>query len=178
MLAVAALGQAWEAFFAEFVYSTYVWRPFFMSSSISIHRMQRLSERVAKGLRKLSFAKLRSLVANTIIQQIEPMDLTSAEAEVAKLDTAAIKNMPSQATIDAVADPSARELLSRLVALEVLELRNRVVHHDAYRPTRAEVSRCIDDEIRFLYRLKRYFAIGTPLEHQTGQTRRRYQQAG
>lgn len=28
MLAVAALGQAWEAFFAEFVYSVFLWRPF------------------------------------------------------------------------------------------------------------------------------------------------------
>jgi hypothetical protein len=86
MLAVAALGQAWEAFFAEFIYSTYLWRPFFMSSSIAIQRMQRLRERIAKAIHKLSFAKLRSIVANTIIRQIEPQDLDAAELQIAQLD--------------------------------------------------------------------------------------------
>lgn len=178
MLAVAALGQAWEAFFAEFIYSTYLWRPFFVSSSIAIHRMQRLRERIANAIHKLPFAKLRNIVANTIVRNIAPQDLDAAELQIAPLETAAIKNMPSRATIGGVTDSVARDLLSQLMSLETPELRNRVVHHESYRPNRAEVLRCIDDEIRFLYRLKRYFGIGTPLEHQTGQARRAHHKAG
>jgi hypothetical protein len=117
-------------------------------------------------------------VANTIILQVSPKDVASAELQIAQLETSAIKNFLSQAAIENIADGTVRQYVCQLLSLEIPELRNRVVHHDAYRPSRAEVSRCLEDEIRFLYCLKRHFGIGTPLEHQTGQTRRSQHQAG
>jgi hypothetical protein len=48
----------------------------------------------------------------------------------------------------------------RLQNLRINELRNRVVHKNAYRPRRAEVEEC-SDEIRILYRAKRLLPVRT-----------------
>jgi hypothetical protein len=53
-----------------------------------------------------------------------------------------------------------RAVLLQLQGLRIGELRDRVVHEDAYRPRRGEVEDC-GEEIRVLYRAKGRLAVRT-----------------
>ena len=77
-------------------------------------------------------------------------------------------NDPSPSVLSSVADAAMREILQSLLGLEVGTLRNNVLHHRAYRPLRAEVERCLGDEVLLLYRAKRAFKVGTFVEFRAG----------
>ena len=61
-----------------------------------------------------------------------------------------------------------RDVLLRLQDLTIGELRNKVVHKDAYRPRRSEVENCRTEEIELLYDVKHSLDIRTFEEWQAG----------
>ncbi len=67
---------------------------------------------------------------------------------------------PAKARIEEFSDASVRDVLRRPQNLRTNELRNRVVHKNAYQPRRAVVAEC-SDEIRVLYRAKPLVPVRT-----------------
>src|SRR5262245_1301691 len=53
-----------------------------------------------------------------------------------------------------------RDAVGRLRNLRIIDLRNRVGHKEAYRPTAGEVEPCREGEIVFLHRIRDLFGVG------------------
>ncbi len=162
ILCVTSLAQAWEMFFATFVYSNYLYRPYHHNVRHPEIREQfaGLAEQLGDAIWNLTFDQLRNVLVNTVVEGVRPRTLDESEVAIARIRHDNFDQRPAMARVDALSDSSVREVLLQLQDLRIGELRNRVVHADAYRPSRWEVEEC-SDEIRVLYRAKGRLAVRT-----------------
>ena len=162
MLSVMSLAQAWEMFFATFVYSNYLYRPFYRDAGYAerSERFDVLAVLLGDAIRKFTFDPLRNVLVNTVVEGVRPRTLDESEVAIARIEGDDFGQRPAKANVDAFPDPSVRTVLLQLQGLRIGELRDQVVREDAYRPHRAEVEEC-GDEIRVLYRAKGRLAIRT-----------------
>jgi len=97
---------------------------------------------------------MRRLFLRLVIDEKAPKTLTAAEAVIAALPVRGCNVPPvAEQDIDAVSDRPLRELLRGLSGSKIDELRNRVVHKDAYRPTREEAESAHDQARKVLHGL-------------------------
>jgi hypothetical protein len=162
VLCVTSLAQAWEMFLATFVYSNYLYRPFHhdVHHPARRERFEGLSYRLGDAIWNFTFDQLRNVLVNTVVEGVRPRTLDESEVAIARIRDDNFVQRPAKERVEALSDSSVREVLLQLQDLRVGELRNRVVHGDAYRPRRWEVEEC-SDEIRVLYRAKGRLAIRT-----------------
>jgi hypothetical protein len=161
MPAVTQLGQAWELFFATYLYGNYAYRPFFAAtpSPRDIDHLHTLTTKLHAVIVDFTFGKLRNMFTRTILNNWHPSTLAEADAALARVIAEKIwkpVDANERAIHPVVGD---RRLLDALYKLEIDGLRNRVVHKEAHRPSRVELERCQDGEIRLLYRIKRKFKV-------------------
>lgn len=168
MPAIASLAQAWEVFFASCAVSTYVFRPFFAEASVDrdIDELNGLYQELFETIKSFTWFPLRNLVLNMLLTEPWPVTVAETRAQIKLLKS--FGNAPSPKQIAAVAEGRRRETLEHLNELTIGTLRNRVVHKNAYRPTRAEVEPCLTSEISVLYRIKHRLGVGDFMEHQFG----------
>ena len=162
ILCVTSLAQAWEMFFATFVYSNYLYRPFFhdVRHPEKLERFESLSDRLGDAIWNFTFDQLRNVLVNTVVEGVRPRTLDESEVAIAGIGDYNFGRRPATARVDALSDPSVRAVLLQLEDLQIGELRNRVVHGNSYRPRRWEVEEC-SDEIQVLYRAKGRLAVRT-----------------
>jgi hypothetical protein len=162
MLCVTSLAQAWEMFFATFVYSNYLYRPFYHNTRYPelLERFDGIAEQLGDAIRKFTFDALRNVLVNTVVEGVRPRTLGECEVAIARIQGDNFGQQPAKERVDAFPDPSVRAVLLQLQGLRIGELRDRVVREDAYRPHRAEVDEC-GNEIRVLYRAKGRLAVRT-----------------
>jgi hypothetical protein len=159
MLAVGSLAQAWELFFSTFAGARYLYRPFFLSprGQRDLDSLNSLQTHLDRALGRFTFYRLRNLVVNTVAQAVAPQTLDEATIAIAQI--ASMGNKPSPAAISSVCDRDVKQVLEGLGALSIGTLRNEVLHRRAYRPLRAEVERCLEDELRLLYQAQRALGV-------------------
>ena len=162
MLCVTSLAQAWEMFFATFVYSNYLYRPFYHEASYPKRheRFDGLAEQLGDAIRSVTFDALRNVLVNTVVEGVRPQTLDESEKAIARIEVDNFGRRPAKASVDGFTDSSVRAVLLQLQGLRIGELRDRVVREDAYRPRRGEVEDC-GEEIRVLYRAKGRLAVRT-----------------
>jgi hypothetical protein len=163
MLSVTMLGQAWESFFATFIYSNYLYRPFNANARYpgDLKQFNRLAALLGDTIEKFTFDPLRNVLVNTVVERVHPDTLDESETAIARIKDEKFGQRPAAARVEAFPDAPVRDVLLRLRNLRINELRNRVVHKEAYRPRRAEVEACRDDEIRVMYRTRRLLPVRT-----------------
>ncbi len=155
MLCVANLAQAWEIFFSTFAHSNYLYRPFFAGTAYErdIEQFNRLSVQLGDTINKFPFVRMRNLLINTLLQRLHPKALQDCEAAISRIVDEGFGNDPKKAAVEGFTDDNTRNLIVQLQSLRIGDLRNKVVHHAAYRPRREEVENC-RHEISILYRAK------------------------
>lgn len=163
MLAVATLAQAWELFFAMFADAWFLYRPFFSSgkSAPDVARLNHLQKEMDDTLQHCTFAPLRNLVINTVACEKAPQTLDDAELAVKRIKSQGLCNDKPLSVMSFAGDPGTKDILQALLHLGIGKLRNDVLHHQAYRPLRVEVERCLGGELLLLYRTKRALAVGS-----------------
>lgn len=156
MQCVALLAQAWEIFFSTFLYSNYLYRPYFASLELDpgSEHLLRLSSQLYRATRKFTFYPLRNTLANTVIRQVHPRTLKESEAAIPRIEEENFGGDPKPSAIEKVPKVEIRNLLEQLQELKIGELRNEVVHQHARRPRREEVEGCLYGEIGLLYRVR------------------------
>ena len=156
MQCVALLAQAWELFFSLFLYSNYLYRPFFANPELSpnVEYFNRLSSQLYDATRKFTFYPLRDALTNTVLKRVHPQTLQESETAISRIADEEFGHNPKLSDIAKFPDEEKRNLLKQLQQLKIGRLRNDVVHQHARRPRRAEVEECLDEEIRFLYRVR------------------------
>jgi hypothetical protein len=162
MLCVMSLAQAWEMFFATFAYSQYLYRPFHHNARYPgrTERFDGLAKQLGDAIWNFTFHPLRNVLVNTVVEGVRPRTLDESEIAIARIRGDSFDQRPTKARVAAFPDPSVRAVLLQLQELRIGELRNRVVHKDAYRPRRWEIEEC-GDEIGVLYRAKGRLAVRT-----------------
>lgn len=148
------MAQAWELFFAAFARARYIYRPFFITPGAErdLDKLNSLLALMLSELCRFTFRPLRNLTINTVAQAINPQTLDEATIAIGLISPKRMGSDPKPAVLTSVADPEIQRILEGLLALTIGELRNNVTHHRGYRPVRAEVECCLEDEVNLLYR--------------------------
>jgi hypothetical protein len=156
MQCVAILAQAWEMFFSLFAYSNYLYRPYFvdLDPEYSDEHFDRLSRLLHNATQDFTFYPLRNVLTNTVLKGAHPQTLQESEAAIARIKDENFAAEPQKADLERFPNEVTRNLLKQLRELKIASLRNDVVHQHAYRPRRADVEECIEEETKLLYRAK------------------------
>ena len=128
MLCVTSLAQAWEMFFATFVYSNYLYRPFYHRARNPgrLERFDDLAERLGEAIRDFTFDQLRNVLVNTVVERVRPGTLDESGVAIARIEGDNFGQRPAKARVDAFSDSSVRAVLLQLQGLRIGELRTQL----------------------------------------------------
>lgn len=138
MNCVLSLAQAYEVFFSLFFRVELLYKPFSSDDDRDVDQLNALAEALRNRIKDHSFARMRALFLQQIVNQTTPKDLAAAADVIAALPDR--PGDPSDAAIESLTNPKLVRLLIAMKGTRINSLRNQVVHHRAYRPTRHEVS--------------------------------------
>jgi hypothetical protein len=169
MACVLGVAQAYEVFFATFLRAQLIQKPFVKDansqlnilSRSELNTLNRLLKKLYTRTKKLTFKPMRDLLLQCVINGTAPQNLNEAEAAIDGLPAKPIT--PKDDDIAGIKDAKLADYLQKLKDVDVNELRNQIVHKDAYRPSR-EISEEKHKEARsLLFWLKVRFNINDDL---------------
>jgi hypothetical protein len=133
--------QAFEVFFSQYLRVQLLYRPFASDSDRDIEQLNDLAKLLYEKVKRHTFARMRNLFFDQVLQQQQPSSLLEAEARINALPEKPVE--PPDRSLESVADQRLSALLLRLKHCKVGELRNQVVHKRAYRPKLDEVNEAL-----------------------------------
>jgi hypothetical protein len=157
MNALLSLAQAYEVFFSLFFRVELLYKPFGADPDQELADLNLLSEALHEKVKEHTFAPMRALFLQHVVARPVSRNLAEASALVAALPDR--PGDPRDAAIESVSDAKLIPLLKSLKATTIHTLRNRVVHKQAYRPTREEVEAAIDEARSILFPLTSHLQI-------------------
>jgi hypothetical protein len=129
--------QSFELFFSLFLRVELGYKPFARESERPpISRLNALLEQLFGTVERYTYAPLRNIFLRLVLAGTRPGSLAAAASVVSSLP--ALRDQVPDADISVHAVSPVRDLLLQLNQSSVHRARNRVVHKDAYRPTREE----------------------------------------
>ena len=163
MQCVLSVAQAYEVFFSHFVHVQLIYRPYAHDGSRDLPRLNCLSQQLYNRVHQLTFVPMRRLVLRLAVDAVAPASLAAAEVAIAALPKKSreVPDVPRE-RIEAMPDDplKVKALLLRLLDADVNTLRNRMVHKDAYRPTREEATHAHDEAREILHGLTARLRLG------------------
>lgn len=141
MNTILTLAQAYEVFFNLFLRIEFLYKPF--SAERDIAKFNSLSEMLYEKLKKHTFAKMRNHFLGYLLDNNPPRDLIEAERRIVSLSDN--PREPKNTEIDSMNDSVLKPLLIAIKETEINTLRNKIIHKQAYRPTREEVDRAFEE---------------------------------
>jgi hypothetical protein len=154
---VLNLAQAHEAFFSLYMRVHLLYLPFSRSRYYDLDRLNGLTKALYGELGKLAFAKLRNVFLNRVIANDQIASLAAAEPIIQKLSDQ--QTMPPDDLIENYGNVRLAPLLLRLKRTAIGELRNRVVHQHAYRPSLTEVEAALEETRAILFPLAHLLGV-------------------
>jgi len=143
MNCILSLAQAYEVFFSLFFRVELLYKPFAGDPDQDLADLNRLSEDLHEKVKEHTFTRMRALLLQQILTAHSPKDLVDAAAAVAALPDS--PGDPKDIAVESLGDAKLVPLLKALKATNIHTLRNRVVHKQAYRPTREEVEAALEE---------------------------------
>jgi hypothetical protein len=154
MHAVLSITQAYEVFFSHYLRIELLYRPFATEGSGDRPALNLLAEQLYEAVQTFTFQPMRSLFLALAVRPTRFRSLAESEAWIKIIPRSPRRVVKvSDEQIDAVGDPELRNQLRDLAIVQIDGLRNRVVHKDAYRPTRDEAQAALSDAERVLHGL-------------------------
>lgn len=150
MNCVLNLALAYGTFFSLFLRVELLYKPF-AADPDQLDRLNLLSKKLENKIKGYTFHPMRALFLWQIIKQRSAATFDEAE-EIIKAFPDYPKD-PKDSEIEALSDTKLIPLLKALKDTTIHELRNRVVHKQAYRPTREEVEDSLKETRSILFLL-------------------------
>lgn len=158
MSCILNLTQAYEVFFSLYFRVELLYKPFAAGCSRNLAEMNLISEKLYNKIKDHAFARMRSLFLQHVLTRRPPKDLKQAEAVIAALPDC--PGDPKDADIENLCDAKLVPLLKAIKATNNIHtLRNRIVHKQAYRPTRAEAETALQETRSILFPLTKHFRL-------------------
>lgn len=147
MHCILNLATAHEMLFGLYLRVELLYKPFAADfSSHALDELNRMSAELEERIKGYTFVPLRALFLQQLINQESPIDMDEAERAIHSIPERAgcVKGV-SNAEIRDKSSASLKPLLIKLNRSTIHELRNRVVHKRAYRPTLEEAKDALDN---------------------------------
>jgi len=159
---VLNLAQAFEVFFSLYLRVLLLCRPFAWheredTGEDNLVQLNALASELYEAIKDHAFAKLRNVFLNCVLtyQNIASFD----EAATIIRTLPALNHMPSDQALSACGNPKLTALLKLVKDSKVGELRNKIVHQRAYRPTLAEVELALQETRSIIFPLSHLLSV-------------------
>jgi hypothetical protein len=157
MNCILSLAQAYEVFFSLFFRVELLYKPFGAAPRQKLADLNRLSDKLYGKIKKYAFTDMRALFLEYMVAGRSPKNLNEAAEVVAAFPDC--PREPKDAAIKRLGDAKLVPLLKAVKATSIHTLRNRVVHNQAYRPTREEVEEAIKETRSVLFPLTSHLQL-------------------
>lgn len=148
------LAQAFEVFFSLYLRVELLYKPFSIEhkkGENNLNRMNELSKQLYKEIETYAFVKLRTIFLNLVLNNKPAKSLYEAGKIIKNINS--LTTTPSDIMIGNIQDAHLSVLLINLKNTKICELRNKVVHKLAYRPSIEEVDAAIEETRSILFSL-------------------------
>ncbi len=143
MNCILSLAQSYEMFFSLFLRVELLYKPFGADPNRELAEMYKLGEELENKIREHTFAKMRALFLQHLVNGHSRQNLAESAQVIAALPER--PEEPNNEAIEGLSDQRLVPLLLATKKVGVHTLRNRVVHKQAYRPTREEVRTALEE---------------------------------
>lgn len=157
MRCIQNLVQSYEVFFYLFFKVELLYKPYANRQSSEIHLLNSLSETLDNKIKKHSFSRLRSLFLYYHIKIKSPHRLSDVQAILDVFP----KELgdPKDEEIQNLKDKKLSRYLLMIKNTKIHEIRNKVSHTAAYRPTRDEAQSALKETKEIIFPLTYYLEI-------------------
>jgi len=142
--------QAFEIFFSNFLKANLLFKPFAQDRDIT--KLNEVAKLLYDTTKEYTYKPLRNLFFNRVLTAQELTSLNEAIPIIQNFTTLR-RTPPTDEAINLYPDSKIKEILKRLKSSEIAEIRNKVVHKSAYRPTLEEVESAFKETKDILYSL-------------------------
>lgn len=140
-------------FFSLYLRVSLLYVPFgsnVVQDSNALDKLNRLSRDLWSATEKLGFAKMRDTVLRLAVEPNRPSVLDEVGSYIGSLSKC---NCPEESELKLLADEKVAGYLTRIKRTPITELRNRVIHKQAYRPKRVEADDVLTEARAVLFPL-------------------------
>lgn len=141
------LAQAFEVFFSLYLRIKLIYKPFAIQRGKTkvneINELNKIIKFLYDAIKDYPYLKIRNIFINTVLSNQSNNSLEASNTFIEN-----IKNLttePKNNLIENITDKKLKPLLIKLKNSKIHELRNKVVHKYAYRPTLEEVEKTINE---------------------------------
>lgn len=132
---ILTLAQAHEVFFSTWLRVFLAYRPYAHDIEQGLGQLNARLGDLFEATKKLTFGPLRAVFLRLVLRN-SPSSLRDSSRVIAEIPN--LVGDPSDRVVDTCDDPGLRVLLHKLKSSTIHDLRNRVVHQRAYRPSGIE----------------------------------------
>ena len=164
MYCILNITQAYEVFFSTYLRVELLYRPYaknHFSEPDSLEILNRLSQKLYQSVSDYTFANLRRIFIRRILYGTPLDSLHESEEEIKHLRT--YKKTVSNSNIQRHTKEPLTILLQELNRCRIAELRNKVIHQHAYRPSSEDVKVFFDEACHLILSLEEKLDINDDL---------------
>ncbi len=130
--------QAYEVFFSQFLRVELVFKPLWNDQG-DRNELNSVAQLLWRRTETMTFSPLRTIFLRRVVGQIPPpASLTESSSVIEGLSSLKNLPIPDDSDIDKLGDLRLIPILKMLKVSKIHKTRNRVIHKDAYRPTKDE----------------------------------------
>lgn len=157
MYCILNLAQAYESFFSLYLRNELLYKPFSLEPNPNIEKLNSLSANLYNKTKEFTFCKMRDTFLHQLLQKTTITSLAQSEISIQNLPDK--PTTPADKIIESNFDKELADLLIQLKKSNIHEIRNKVVHKYAYRPTLQEVDKEIKQTREILFLLAQKLEI-------------------
>jgi len=140
------LAQAFEVFFSLYLRIKLIYKPFAIQEQreeTSLNELNEILNFLYDAIKNYPYLKIRNVFINTVLSNKSSNSLKESKTFIENINK--LTTAPKNNLIENISDKILKPLLIKLKNSKIHELRNKVVHKDAYRPTLEEVEKAINE---------------------------------
>ncbi len=149
MNCILSLTTAYEVFFRLFFRVELLYKPFASERNYDFEELNRLEKELEKNIERLTFFPMRAQFLRHIVSGRRPKNLAESAAMIAELPGRA-----NDVDLEYLPDTQLNRILMALKDTGIANLRNRIVHKRAYRPTGDEARSALKETMEILFSLQ------------------------
>lgn len=138
------LAQAFEVFFSLYLRIKLIYKPFAIQrEETRLNELNEILNSLYDAIKNYPYLKIRNIFINAVLSNQSNNSLEESKTFIENITN--LTTEPKNDLIGNVSDKLLKPLLIKLKNYKIHELRNKVVHKDAYRPTLEEVEKAINE---------------------------------
>ncbi len=159
MYCILNLCQACEAYFSLYIRAKLVFDSFQKRIFESLEQLNRVLNDLHDNLSQLSYLRLRNFVINHFLISPEINSIDEIQEQVRLLLNRDFTNTPPRENLNVIGPDDLRRRFLLLYDFDIHEIRNKVVHASAYRPSREVVDNYYNKTREIIFGIDRHFRI-------------------